>query len=107
MWDEDYIRQGSHPSRTKKVYLTESGKEYAKELMEKYGISDWNVIMGLSLSGSESISKGVILFNVKDVSILNGAEYGMEASVITTAVLGMLLFAMVKRWKGRFDKSGI
>lgn len=73
--------------------------------------SVWNfilyVIMGLSLSGSESISKGVILFNVKDVSILNGAEYGMEASVITTAVLGMLLFAMVKRWKGRFDKSGI
>lgn len=41
LWDEDYIRQGSHPSRTKKVYLTESGKEYAKELMEKYGISDW------------------------------------------------------------------
>lgn len=41
LWDEDYIRQGSHPSRTKKVYLTESGKEYAKELMEKYGVSDW------------------------------------------------------------------
>lgn len=41
LWDEDYIRQGSHPSRTKKVYLTESGKEYAKRLMEKYGVSDW------------------------------------------------------------------
>lgn len=40
--DEDYVRQGSHPSRTKKVYITESGKEYAKQLLEKYSISDWN-----------------------------------------------------------------
>ncbi len=73
--------------------------------------SVWNfilyVIMGLSLSGSESVTKGVIIFSVKDVSILNGAEYGIEASVITTVVLGMLLLAMVRRWKGRFDKSGI
>lgn len=73
--------------------------------------SIWNfmlyVIMGLSLSGSENITKGVILFEVKDTSILNGAEYGIEASVITTIVLGMLLFAMAKRWKGRFEKSGI
>lgn len=73
--------------------------------------SVWNfilyVIMGLSLSGSESISKGVILFSEKDASIFNGAEYGIEASVITTVVLGVLLLAMVKRWKGRFDKSGI
>lgn len=42
LWDEDYIRQGSHPSRTKKVYITESGKEYARELMKKYSISDWD-----------------------------------------------------------------
>ena len=63
--------------------------------------------MGLSLSGSESVSKGVVLFSVKDASILNGAEYGIEASVITTAVLGMLLFAMIKGWKGRTCKDGI
>ena len=73
--------------------------------------SAWNfilyVIMGLSLSGSESVSKGVVLFSVKDASILNGAEYGIEASVITTVVLGMLLFVMVKGWKGRIDKDGI
>ncbi len=73
--------------------------------------SVWNfmlyVIMGLSLSGSESISKGVILFGAKDANMLNGAEYGIEASIITTVVLGMLLFVMVKRWKGRIDKSGI
>ncbi|MBE6752749.1 MAG: CPBP family intramembrane metalloprotease [Ruminococcaceae bacterium] len=73
--------------------------------------SAWNfilyVIMGLSLSGSESVSKGVVLFSVKDASILNGAEYGIEASVITTAVLGMLLFFMVKRWKGRICRNDI
>lgn len=42
LWDEDYVRQGNHPSRTKKVYITESGKEYAKQLLEKYSILDWN-----------------------------------------------------------------
>ena len=73
--------------------------------------SAWNfilyVIMGLSLSGSESVLKGVVLFSVKDTSILNGADYGIEASVITTVVLGMLLFVMVKGWKGRIGKDGI
>lgn len=34
LWDEDYVRQGSHPSRIKKVYITESGKEYAKQLLK-------------------------------------------------------------------------
>ena len=36
--DEDYIRQGNRPSRTKSVYITDAGKEYAKELLNKYGI---------------------------------------------------------------------
>lgn len=39
--DADYIRQGSHPSRSKSVYITESGMAQAKELLSKYGISDW------------------------------------------------------------------
>lgn len=39
--DKDYIRQGSHPSRSKSVYLTERGKDFAKELMKKYHIDDW------------------------------------------------------------------
>ena len=39
--EEDYIRQGERPSRRKSVYLTETGIDYAKELLEKYGISDW------------------------------------------------------------------
>ena len=40
-YDADYIRQGNHPSRTKSVYITESGTEKAKELLAKYGIEDW------------------------------------------------------------------
>lgn len=39
--DEDCIRQGSHPSRSKSVYITETGMQKAMELMEKYGIDDW------------------------------------------------------------------
>ena len=39
--DADYIRQGNHPSRSKSVYIMESGMEQAKELLSKYGISDW------------------------------------------------------------------
>lgn len=38
--EEKYINQGDHPSRTKKVFLTEDGKKYAKELLTKYGIND-------------------------------------------------------------------
>ena len=39
--DEDYISQGSHPSRTKSVYITEEGRRRAKQLLEKYGVEDW------------------------------------------------------------------
>lgn len=39
--DEDYIRQGSRPARTKSVYITDAGKAWARELLEKYGIEDW------------------------------------------------------------------
>ncbi len=39
--EADYIWQGNHPSRSKSVYITEDGKERARELMEKYGIADW------------------------------------------------------------------
>lgn len=73
--------------------------------------SVWNfvlyVIMGLSLSGSESTSKGVILFRIEGANILNGAQYGIEASIITTTVLGMLFLIMIIRWKGMGDKNGI
>lgn len=45
--DADYIRQGSRPSRTKSVYITDTGKAWAKELLEKYGIEDWKQEKGI------------------------------------------------------------
>ena len=39
--DKDYIRDGKHPSKSKKVYLTDEGMKYARELLEKYQIQDW------------------------------------------------------------------
>lgn len=39
--EEEYISQGRNPSRTKRVYLSESGLEYARKLLKKYDISDW------------------------------------------------------------------
>jgi len=38
--EDNFIRQGKHPSRSKSVYLTEAGIEQAKTLMEKYHIDD-------------------------------------------------------------------
>ena len=40
--NDDYIRQGKHPSRSKSVYITDTGIEKACELLNKYGIDDWN-----------------------------------------------------------------
>jgi hypothetical protein len=38
--EDDYIRDGNHPSRKKSVSLTLEGIEFAKKLLEKYNISD-------------------------------------------------------------------
>ncbi|MCM1126497.1 MAG: DUF6429 family protein [Lachnospiraceae bacterium] len=37
--EKDYIRQGSH--RSKSMYITKDGEAKAKELMEKYSVEDW------------------------------------------------------------------
>lgn len=39
--DADYIQQGNHPSRSKSVYITDSGISRAQELLSKYDIDDW------------------------------------------------------------------
>ncbi|WP_446897854.1 DUF6429 family protein [Clostridium sp. LBM24168] len=36
---EDYIRQGSH--RSKSVAITDEGMKLSRELLAKYNISDW------------------------------------------------------------------
>ncbi len=37
----DFIRQGNRPSKTKSVYITSDGIYFAKEILAKYGIKDW------------------------------------------------------------------
>ena len=39
--DEEYLIQGRNKSRCKSVNITDAGVEYAKSLLEKYGIDDW------------------------------------------------------------------
>lgn len=38
--DNNLINQGNRPSKSKSVYITKEGEEYARSLMGKYGISD-------------------------------------------------------------------
>ena len=65
--------------------------------------------MGLNLSGNDEITASV--FNMSSVgeNILNGGAYGIEASVITTAVLGaavMLLILFAVRPHKRYNHGG-
>ena len=73
--------------------------------------SIWNFllygIMGLSVSGSEIKSDSVIRLCVEKSNIFNGGEYGIEASIITTVVLGLFVFVLIKVWKERVPKNGI
>lgn len=54
--------------------------------------SVWNYvlysILGLNLSGNDEITAAVFNMNSVGDNILNGGIYGIEASIITTAVLG-------------------
>jgi len=38
--DEEYISKGS--PRSKSVYLTSAGVDYAKRILDKYSINDWD-----------------------------------------------------------------
>lgn len=40
--DKDLIRQGPHPSRSKKACITAAGISLAQDLLEKYNIRDWD-----------------------------------------------------------------
>ena len=65
--------------------------------------SIWNFaicnIMGLTLSGNNSASNGILLFSMKNTGVLNGGEYGIEASIITTVIHLVLLIVLVKKGK--------
>ncbi len=60
-----------------------------------------NGVMGLSVSGSNSNENALMNFTVNSESILNGGVYGLEASVITTVVLGVVAFILVKMYRKR------
>ena len=61
--------------------------------------SVWNYILysilGLNLSGNDEIIASVFDMRSVGSNILNGGEYGIEASIITTAVLAALIAFMV------------
>jgi len=38
--ERDFIRQGSHPSKSKSVYITETGIKAAIEMLREYGITE-------------------------------------------------------------------
>lgn len=75
--------------------------------------SVWNFILhtvlGLTLSGNETVTTGLFQFDVDGDNVWTGAEYGLEAGLAVTLVLmvcvGVLL--MFSRQKGKDKNSGI
>lgn len=71
----------------------------------------WNFVLygvlGLSVSGSESNENALLNFNVNSQNILSGGAYGLEASVITTAVLAITAIVLVILCKKRGIKNGL
>lgn len=62
--------------------------------------SIWNfvlyVVFGLTLSGSNTQNSGIVCFGMSESSIINGGQYGLEASIVTTMVLTVVvIFALV------------
>nr|MCR4775186.1 CPBP family intramembrane metalloprotease [Saccharofermentans sp.] len=52
-------------------------------------------ILGLNLSGNDEINAAVFDMSSVGDNILNGGKYGIEASIITTAVLGAAAIALI------------
>lgn len=66
-----------------------------------------NGVMGLSVSGSDSNAGGVLNFEVHSSNILNGGVYGLEASIITTVVLGISAVVLAIICHKRGVKNGL
>ncbi len=71
--------------------------------------SCWNAVLygvlGLNLSGNTETTTTVFQLRSAGETILNGGSYGIEASILTTAVLGLAVMIMI--WKGRNEHHGI
>ncbi len=72
--------------------------------------SVWNFVlngaMGLSVSGSNSNENSLLNFNVNAQNILSGGAYGVEASVVTAVLLGIVTIILVKLCHKRGIKNG-
>lgn len=60
----------------------------------------WNFLLygvfGLTLSGSDANTAGVLCFHVNEPNILNGGMYGIESGIITTVMLGGVVILLCK-----------
>lgn len=72
--------------------------------------SVWNYVlsyvMGLALSGSEGSQHGIIKFNTGESSIINGGSYGIEASIVTSIILVIVLAILFAEYKGQVKRHG-
>lgn len=71
----------------------------------------WNYLLygvfGLTLSGSDMTTQGVLCFEAGTANIINGGQYGIEASIVTTIVLGAAAALLCVYWKKKGDRNGI
>lgn len=66
-----------------------------------------NGVMGLSVSGGNQNSNAIMNFTVVEQNILSGGTYGLEASIITTAVLGIVTIILVNAYCKRGNEKWI
>lgn len=73
--------------------------------------SIWNFVLngaiGLSVSGTEPNANSLMRINVNAENLLSGGMYGIEASIITTAVLAALVAVLGIICYKRGEKNGI
>lgn len=73
--------------------------------------SVWNFILigmlGLTLSGNEAETSGILVFKTESLNIINGGSYGIEAGIATTVFLGVTVLILIKIWKKRRNEYGV
>lgn len=60
-----------------------------------------NCVLGLTVSGSESSSEGMLLINIDHADIINGGAYGVEAGLACTVVTAAVAFILIKIYKSK------
>lgn len=71
----------------------------------------WNFVlggvMGLNLSGGSGNENAILNFRVNGENLLTGGVYGLEASIVTTAILSAAVIILVKCYVKRGEHHGI